>query len=398
MKLFKLNKIQATKEQGLAAIFVTLIMMIVLSIFVLGFVAITKKESSAAFERQESTQAFYAAESGVNDAISAINTGFLTTFKPLGKQQCATYPTGSPYFPPNSNILDSARNTSYSCLLINPFTTQLKYSNISTDHSNVVPIQVVDPVTGTVQAPDHVAISWQNQGSANFPYTNYSNCGGAKKYNPIAFLEGPQTLWDATNCQAPILRLDIIEADVLTTFNPPANAKPKLDNSIQTFFLQPQGGGPKVKVNYAPPSTSPQVVEIACKAAFANPYYCTANIYGLGSRQYYFRLRSIYTGGDIIISPIPVAGQTDVFANAQATIDSTGQVNSVVRRIQVQFPFDPSSPPPTPDFAIQSTNTICKHFQVDTALPNPQPTFLPPTGIGVDLPDLTTSCFPNNTP
>ena len=75
-------------QKGMAAILITLIMMIVISLIVLGFAQITRHDQQQALDKQLSTEAFYAAESGINDAINAIqNLNYLTSH-PNGKTNC----------------------------------------------------------------------------------------------------------------------------------------------------------------------------------------------------------------------------------------------------------------------------------------------------------------------
>jgi hypothetical protein len=49
---------------------------------------------------------------------------------------------------------------------------------------------------------------------------------------------------------------------------------------------------------------------------------------------------------------------------AQAVIDSTGKAQDVLRRIQVNVPLRATSQNELSDYAIQSTDAICKRFSV----------------------------------
>ncbi len=53
-------------ESGLAAIAVTMIIMGIVTLIVVGFATLMRREQRQALDQQLSTQAFYAAESGVN--------------------------------------------------------------------------------------------------------------------------------------------------------------------------------------------------------------------------------------------------------------------------------------------------------------------------------------------
>jgi hypothetical protein len=49
---------------------------------------------------------------------------------------------------------------------------------------------------------------------------------------------------------------------------------------------------------------------------------------------------------------------------AQAVIDSTGKAQDVLRRIQVHVPLTPSSENSLSDYALQSSEALCKRFIV----------------------------------
>src|ERR1700761_8288581 len=56
-------------EQGMVSILVTMIMVIVISLIVIGFAEVSRRNQREALDNQLSTQAYYAAESGVNAAV-----------------------------------------------------------------------------------------------------------------------------------------------------------------------------------------------------------------------------------------------------------------------------------------------------------------------------------------
>jgi hypothetical protein len=57
------------REGGFVSIIVCMIIMTILSLITIGFAQIMAREQRQALDRQLSSQAFYAAESGVNDAL-----------------------------------------------------------------------------------------------------------------------------------------------------------------------------------------------------------------------------------------------------------------------------------------------------------------------------------------
>ena len=55
-------------ESGIVSLMMTLVIMLVISLIVIGIAQLSRREQRQALDNQLSTQAFYAAESGVNDA------------------------------------------------------------------------------------------------------------------------------------------------------------------------------------------------------------------------------------------------------------------------------------------------------------------------------------------
>jgi hypothetical protein len=59
------------------------------------------------------------------------------------------------------------------------------------------------------------------------------------------------------------------------------------------------------------------------------------------------------------------AAGTDIkLSGAQAQIDATGKAQDVLRRILVNVPLHASNSNALPDYALESTDSICKRFAV----------------------------------
>ena len=369
-----------TDNRGMASIFITMIIMIVLGLIVLGFTQISQREQRVTTDRQLSLQAFYAAESGVNDAISAIKNNYLTV-APAGKTNCGADTTsGTPFDSTHwgtVNVLNATNGVAYTCLTINPFTHQLNYSDVGTDQSTIIPFQVVNS-SGTPTAPGNITISWENNANgANT--TNYTNCQSLDNFVPNGS-------WDSTHCGASILRLDIVPGAALDGTSGTRN---NLLSQTMTMFLQPQNTGTTTVV-YAP-NQPPQVVGIHCQNP-ALPYECRADISGIGSGQYYIRVRSLYAHSKLAMMASLLPDDYSLYLKgAEITIDSTGKANDVLRRIQVQVPSTTAGNQ-APEFAIQSTNSICKRFSITNPGPGSTPVRALPGGLPGN--EDTSSCFP----
>jgi Tfp pilus assembly protein PilX len=78
-----------SSQSGMIAILVTLLMMIIISLLVLGFAQVSRHEQGNTTNTQLSTQAYYAAESGINDAGAAIQHLLSTSGTVTNKDVCA---------------------------------------------------------------------------------------------------------------------------------------------------------------------------------------------------------------------------------------------------------------------------------------------------------------------
>src|SRR5688572_1479839 len=120
-KDFRLSHQQ--KEAGMVAIMVTMILMIVISLIVLGFAQISRRNQRQTLDRQLSTQAFYAAETGINDAAELIKgaSGVVPD-----KPDCAS--SGGGFYTLTPTI-DATNNVEYTCLTVDPSPESLVYSS-----------------------------------------------------------------------------------------------------------------------------------------------------------------------------------------------------------------------------------------------------------------------------
>ena len=106
-QIFKINN-----ASGFAPLIVSIVIVTILSLFTVGFVLLMKNNTSNALNDQLNNGAFYAAESGVNDAIKALNNGYDQVKSSCGPD------SSNPYL--SNNKVENNGQDYYSCLLINP--------------------------------------------------------------------------------------------------------------------------------------------------------------------------------------------------------------------------------------------------------------------------------------
>jgi Tfp pilus assembly protein PilX len=317
-----------SEESGLISIAVTLIVMSILTLMAIGFSNLASREYRQAVDQQLSTQAFYAAESGVNKAIEdGTATCDSSVITPVGTDNSAAI----------------------TCVLVNLEPSTLEYSDVGQDSSIIVPIKANSPIT-------RVRISWQaKDGSVDFP----NNCEARL-----------QSLSD-WGSKTPVLNAMLIPAKDFSTRDELANKTQKLILYPTSAACGGAGNYPAVNGNV---DTKGSHVNASCNSS-NTPKYCFVDINntnGLvsGNADFILRLKSIYGSSAVSITAFNGADQVP-FVGAQKEIDSTGRAGDVLRRVKVNVPIASQSAI-FPEFAVEVTKGLCKRMTVGTTvLANP---------------------------
>src|SRR5258708_6208287 len=134
------------QQAGIISIMVTMIMMVVITLIVLGFAEVARNEQRNSLDDTLSVQAYYSAESGINDARTDIMTYVKNATAAPSKQGCApditTYPSAT-------GTVDPTHSVSYTCLTVNADPHQLFYS-LDTS-SRIIPINSGSGSIGKLQ-------------------------------------------------------------------------------------------------------------------------------------------------------------------------------------------------------------------------------------------------------
>lgn len=325
------------REKGMVAIMVTMILMIVISLIVLGFAQIARRNQRQALDRQLSTQAFYAAETGVNDAAELIQTA--TGVIP-SKDDCAD--TGAGFYSSliTSSVLSSQNEVEYTCLTVDPDPASLVYSDVGTT-GIVVPLT---PVSGTIS---QVTLTWQSKDNSSTPATTCP----LTKTNVFSSAAS----W---TCGYGVLRFDLVRTDGSLSLSMGGLG----DNTISAVVvpLRPGSAGDASPVNYPAPPVNGANSHLGRTCSQTE---CTVSINVPASSQYFLRVGSFYKDVSLQITASDGSGNV-ALQGAQAVIDSTGKAQDVLRRIQVRVPLRGTSNNLLSDWALQSSEAICKRFSV----------------------------------
>jgi Tfp pilus assembly protein PilX len=316
------------KQDGAVAIIVSVTIMAILSLIVISFSQLMRREERQALDRHLSSQAYYAAESAINDAAAALTRNEITA----NFNNC----TGSPLDRP---VLDATLDVEYSCVTLSSDPTSLEFDSVSTNQSVQTELHSRDS-SGLPSNLQSLKITWQNPTGDNYFVNNAST------------VSVPQT-WPAQ--QVGLLRFEIFRlVDVTGTYNRDALLRDR-----RIFWFYPNLGGAGT-VDWT--ATNGAIVNGNCTNSPTGS--CTVDLTGLPGGSYVVRIRSIYTDSKVSISGTNAAGIAH-FIGAQVVVDATGRANDVLRRISARIAINQTYP--IPEFAVQAFDGICK--DIDVTLP-----------------------------
>ena len=332
------TSVDQSKQRGMVAIMITMILMIVISLIVLGFAQISRRNQRQSLDRQLSTQAFYAAETGVNDAAELINTAIANGLPVADKPSCSPDPGG--FYAGLNPTISATDGVAYTCLMVDTTPSSLIYSTVGTT-GTVIPVIATSGTIGSIQ------LTWQSKGGSATP--------AATCPTGTTSVFGTTGSW---SCGYGVLRFDLLPSSV-------AYGITTLRTSTMTAFvvpLRPGSVGTANPVSYAGGGAS-DLQGVVCSNSS-----CSLVInFAAPQSQYYMRITSLYKDVSLQVTAYAAAnasGASLSLQGAQALIDVTGKARDVLRRIQVRAPVAGAGTNLLSDYAIQSAESICKRFSV----------------------------------
>ncbi len=341
-------------QQGIVSIVVTMILMIVITLMVLSFAKISRREQRNALDRQLSTQAFLAAESGINDTINELKEWDTGDVRWLGNymQSCTDLATSFVSVATETNVttpttISGLNNAAYTCIFVDPTPPQIKFAKSLDEH--IFPLEAASG--GNL---DDINIQWDDE---TFTNSFFADC----LVSPFLFtipVENPET-W-GTECHAGPLRVELVDASNVTV--------------SKVFYIFPSipGSG---SLDFTASNTG-SIMYGNCDTARAPK--CQARI-TLGAQKYYMRIKSLYIPSQLVLSS-NVGGVVEDYVGAQAVIDVTARATDVLRRLQVRVKANNLSGGSLPSNSLQGVDQICKKFSISTTLPIDDGNCSPPGG------------------
>lgn len=329
------------QQEGMVSILVTILLLIVISLIVLGFAQIARRTQRQSVDRQLSSQAFYAAETAVNDVRNLVNAALNNGTAIPQKPDCTNGAGATAAFYDDLNpVLSAANQVSYSCVMVDTTPPNLIYDDVGSP-STIVPVN-----SEGGGAISQIKLVWQSKDATATPL---SGCpaSATKVFSTV-------NVWTASGCGYGVLRVDIVPVTGVLS------ADGLRDNTMTSFFVPVTAGG---SATVAYPAVAPASKNgsnlVATTCTDSN---CTMTITGLTTSQYVLRIMSIYKDVKLQVSAVNGAAQPLSLEGAQAMIDATGKAQDILRRIQVRVPLTAAGGNLLADYGIQSTDAVCKRF------------------------------------
>lgn len=329
-------------DKGFVAFFVTIMIMIILGIIVLSFSQISNNEVTAALNRDLSTQALYAAESGINDVYSKIlsdgDVGDSQT------QHCTTIDDGVGVNVYNNHpTIDTSahNNAEYTCVYLNPTPIGETIDCVTACpyNSYVTLIKSTPPV-------DTITLQWSSASIIN------SGCPLSSSSAFDSF-----SAWTGLDCTS-VLRVDLVP---FTPGDPSDDTPATLDSNVKTFFLYPSRNPVAATIRYDTGLSTSTYPILHASCATPQCKYTITNLNA--SPSYYMRIQYYYVTPTITISCTHAGSTPCGLQDSAYQIDVTGYADGIERRISSDISNSSSTTtglPIPPNFAVQSTHSICK--------------------------------------
>jgi hypothetical protein len=303
-------------ERGFASIVVALVLILVLALITIGFAQLARREQKNALNRQLSDAAFYAAESGLNDAKK--NLANITSIPGFNNKDCLNaMPSASAYF---KSDIDQATGASYTCVRVDTEPPTLFWNNVEPNTGRHISFSVDDP-----NGLQSLTVSWSRESTPSIPRSD-------GKLDTLAN-------WKAAHHPA-VLQVSI--TPLASTFN----RQDLIDKTFTTYLYPSAGGAGSGTAHYTAyatdPSQSAQITRAKdCDSdpSTFSPCVVIDNL-PAGSATYAVHIVNYYDKSTITIgNGIGQNGLKQHFKDGQAAIDATGRARYVLKRIQTRAPI-----------------------------------------------------------
>lgn len=372
-----------SNEQGIISITVTVVFVMVITLIVLGFSEVTRRNGELALNQELSAKANYAADVGINDVMNKIadhidNKRIFSGGKPFPSQNTCEgdgtnrYNRKAASDSQYGQVYDGDPTVRYTCLLVSE-PPDIEASNVGSD-SLIWPLDAA----GFGSSLGQVKVEWDRAPGTTGGSRNIANCttGGMGVNKNIAASD-----W-ASRCQFGVLRIDLIPEIGAVAQSATAAA-----SATMTLFLYPNSGSPAGGSNYSynMDGTTNIYGGTASQGrvgyANCNENTCSFTVSDLTFEKAFVRISSIYQNASTVRIERSTGGggSSSGLENAQVVIDVTGKAQDVLRRVQVRAKINGGSSQEASnyfsDYSLETADSICKRYNTS-----------PRVGLKADIP------------
>ncbi|MCA9348591.1 hypothetical protein KC878_00370 [Candidatus Saccharibacteria bacterium] len=341
-------------QQGLVSIIVSSVIITIMALIVISFALIMKNEQQQALDRQLNSQAFYAAETAVNDVRKALFNGQITE----DISTCDAGKAGSQQVTDTLVNSDAdVSSTEIGCVTVDVAPQQLTFDSVSVNRSKILELKPIDSAGNSTKIRSLV-ISFDDP-------DGYQEFQSTAVYRPAS---DPYGTGAATWGNGPgMLRAELMGVpDVAAT--PPAAtfSRDELRALNKVIFVSTVRDDANVPVSRNWNGISGAIkIPQGCDTTLAElPRVCGFRLNNIDTSldKLYIRLMSIYKPVSVTIQGYDSLGNPVSFADAQVVVDAIGRSTDVVYRTREVIAL--SADYNYPDFGVVAGD-LCKVLITD---------------------------------
>lgn len=324
------------QQSGVVALITSIVVGLLLVVITGSGIALMGSELRQSTDYDQSIKAYFAAESGVEDALAYIKKNGLAAAV-ANDNGCAPFDSADSQFDE-----------------FNPKSVVYTCQSVTTSSNNL---------TGNIPA----------EGAAQIDLSGTPDLDRVRlEWNKPAL--GDPGSWDENNALLSTGRTDLPRGTAwsgilpavmeVTVISYPATGNISVNNiQAKTMFLRPNNsnvGDFPIDINAS--HNSP----IAVQCSKTTEYNCHATLSGFSGNtlNYIVSLHPRYSNAHYQLSAQNSSGVSLVVANSQLKIDVTARAGTVFRRIQVKAPLNSQSSSGFPYYSVFADDEICKVFEV----------------------------------
>lgn len=343
-------KQQLNRESGVVSLFTVIFFTILITVLTVGFIRIMINERRQSTDDDLTSRAYYAAESGIEDAKRAIQQ-----YYPNPADRTKLNPTTCDAPDGYNKTIAGDLGVGYSCMLMDMNPSDIQ----ATLPGNGNSMQWAIRSSGDVPF-NKIRISWHGLSeTVDGPSVAFRNASNNPTYSN----------WQSGGTAfAAMLRGQVFGYPRTGVFG-----RAQLEALNKVAFLNPYstGSSADLPINTLDAAGAPQNVVCSTNPSTFAGYACQATIVidpGVSptSNFVFLRLKSLYDQNGTKVKIELLNGNTVVNTqDAQAIVDVTGRAGDVFRRVQARVSLPGALDTGLlPEFAIESGDDICKRFEV----------------------------------